>query len=152
MSWNTIQPSDVQAELLPAEVDQLNALEGATTLLDNILTKTINRVRGQIKAGGNQLDVAGTIPDQLESETIAIARWRWLISFPELEAIQTKARQKAHDDAEALLKEIASNKPERPRVELPAQVDTTAAPTNAVAIGRRGRHIHTHSFDKLGES
>ena len=152
MSWKIIQSSDVESELLPGELQQLNALEGATTLLDGILVKTINRVRGQIKAGGNQLDVAGTIPDQLESEVIAIARWRWLISFPELEAIQTKARKEAHDNAEALLKEIASNKPGRPRVELPAQPDSAAAPTNAVVIGRSGRHIHTHSFDKLGES
>jgi hypothetical protein len=152
MSWKIIQSSDVEAELLPAELQQLNALEGATTLLDNILIKTINRVRGQIKAGGNQLDIAGTIPDQLESEVIAIARWRWLISFPELESIQTPARQKAHDDAEAVLKEISSNRPERPRVELPAQPDTTAAPTNAVAVGRPGRKIDTCSFDKMGQT
>jgi hypothetical protein len=115
-----------------------------------ILDKTVRRTRSMIKAGGNMLDQsARTIPDQLAEEVIALARWKWLSAFPGLKVLKTDDRKQACLEAEKLLKEIASNQPGRPRVELPATADPTSAPTNAVAMVRRGRRVDTRSFDGL---
>ena len=151
--WNTIDTTDVLNELTPAEQAQLQNIQGGTGQLPAIIDKTVRRVRSLIKAGGNMLDEsATTIPDQLAEETIAIARWKWLGAFPGLKTLKTEERRQAHAEAQALLKEIASNKPERPRVELPMTPDGVAAPTNAVAVVRRGRAVRTRSFDRLTHS
>jgi hypothetical protein len=153
MSWSPLSTQDVLNEFTAAEQAVLQNIQPGTNELAAILDKTVKRVRSMIKAGGNMLDQSAlTIPDQLAEETIALARWTWLSSFPALKALKTPERQQAAKDARDYLKEIATNKPERPRVELPAVADATAAPTNAVAQVRRGRRIHTHSFDHLGET
>ena len=153
MSWNALSTQDVLNEFTAAEQAVLQNIQPGTNELDAILDKTVRRVRSMIKAGGNMLDQSAlTIPDQLAEETIAMARWTWLSSFPALKVLKTPEREKTSAEALIYLKDIATNKPDRPRVELPAVADTTPAPTNAVALVRRGRHIHTHSFDKLGES
>lgn len=150
MSWRTITTTDVEAELAPQEVSSINAIRGNATDLAGILSKVVRKVRSQIKAGGNQLDQTGdTIPDSLVEEVIAIARWKWL-NLPGLERFKTKERKDAADNAEATLKEISSNKPDRPRVELPEVPDTTPAPVSAVTTPRRGRHIRSGSFEKMG--
>ena len=55
------------------------------------------------------------------------ARWKWLASFPQLKSLQTPARKEAADKADDLLKLIASQKSDRPRVAGPDGV----APVNA---------------------
>ena len=151
--WSSLSTQDVLNEFTTAEQVQLQNIQGGTNQLAVILDKTVRRVRSLIKAGGNMLDQsASTIPDQLAEEVIVITRWQWLSAFPGLKALKTDERRQAYADAQELLKEIASNKPERPRVELPAAPDATSAPTNAVAVVRRGRRLHTRSFDRLGET
>ena len=153
MSWNTIATDDVLNEFTPAEQAQLQNIQGGTGQLPAIIDKTVRRVRGMIKAGGNMLDQsAATSPDQLAEETIALARWQWLSAFPGLKALKTDERKQASVDAQKILRAIASNQPHRPRVELPATVDMTSAPTNAVALVRPGRRVHTHTFDHLAET
>jgi len=153
MSWSILSTQDVLNEFTAAEQAQLQNIQGGTNELAAILDKTVKRVRSMIKAGGNMLDQSGiTIPDQLAEETIAMARWHWLTSFPALKSLKTPDREKANADALVYLKEIASNAAARPRVELPEAPDTTAAPTNAVQLVRQGRWVRTDSFNRMGET
>lgn len=151
MSWNTITAADVTNDLTPVEVATLQGLQESTANLDNILTNVVNAARGAIVAGGNQLDQPGTVPDQLRADVIAIARWKWLISLPDLgEGFQSKTRKDAHDDAQKRLDGVSMGKP---KIELPDNPLTSVkAPVNAVTQVRRGRRICTDSFDKLGST
>lgn len=136
MAWRLISTDDVLSEFTPIEQATLQNIQGTADTLSGILERVIARVRGAIKAGGNQLDTSAiSIPDQLVEETIAIARWRWLSSFPALKSLKTDDRKTAAADAEALLKEIASNTPNRPRVELPPVADATPAPSTMPSVG-----------------
>jgi hypothetical protein len=137
--WSEIKTADVLNEFTPAEKAMLENIQAGTGNLAGILAKVIGKVRGSIKAGGNQLDFTTnqTIPDQLADETIAIARWRWLSSFPSLKAFKTDERKKANDEALALLERISSQAADRPRVELPAITDTTPSPLIAPSFGTR---------------
>jgi hypothetical protein len=153
VSWNPLSTQDVLDEFTPAELAQLQNIQQGTNNLGAILAKTVRKVRSSIKAGGNPVDQSSqTIPDQLAEETVAMARWSWLCSLPALKVLKTPEREKADAAARATLKEIASNKPDRPKVELPPIADTTASPTNAIALVRRGRRLHTSSFDRLAET
>ena len=136
MSWNNqITADDVLEEFTPTEEAVLNNIQGTADNLTAIVGRVVRKIRGQIKAGGNQVDQTSqtSLPDQLVEEAIAIARWKWLNSFPALKALKTKERETAAKEAEDLLKEIASNNPNRPRVELPAQVDMTPSPSGGTS-------------------
>ena len=121
MSWNAIAASDVQNEILPDEVAMLNTIQGANTQLATILTKTVNKVRAQILVGGNQLDAAGTVPDQLWQEVIAMARWRWFTSLPNTDLCSDR-RKEQYEAATETMQDIAAGKDKSGRavkVELP---------------------------------
>src|SRR5579863_94327 len=120
MSWNTIATTDVLDELSPQETAAFNAIQGASTTQDNILTRVVNSARGSLKAGGNQLDVPGTIPDQLRNDVIDITLWRWLKKFPALKNLQTRERKDSYDDAMTRLQDVAVGKF---KIELPAAPD-----------------------------
>jgi len=142
--WNLIETDDVLTEFTPAEQAALQNIQGAATGLAAILAKVVSRMRSQIKAGGNQLDMTGpTIPDSLQEEAVAIARWRWLNSFPALVAFKTRERQDAYGAAQKTMAAISSDQPGRPRVELPAIADTSAAPVDAVQLAGRQRRSAT---------
>lgn len=135
--WSEITTDDVLNEFTPAEQAVLNSIQGGTGNLAKVLTKVIGKVRSSIKAGGNQVDQSSetSIPDQLADETISIARWRWLSSFPALKSFKTDERKKANDDALSLLERISSQSNDRPRVELPPTPDTTTAPSTMPSVG-----------------
>ncbi|HEY3761582.1 MAG TPA: hypothetical protein VGN23_07535 [Verrucomicrobiae bacterium] len=144
MAWNTISTSDVLNEFTAAEQAALQGIQGATTELAAVLARVVAKMRSQIKAGGNQLDMTGqTIPDGLQEEAVAVARWRWLNSFPAMAALKTKERREAYEQAAAMMKEVSSNEPNRPRTELPPIVDTTAAPVDGVQVARRQKRQTT---------
>jgi len=86
--WSSIASAEVLAQFTPAERAVLNNIQAinptATTTMDGILASAVATARGCIAAGGNPLDLAGTIPDQIRQDVISIARWRWLTSFPHL--------------------------------------------------------------------
>jgi len=129
MSWTTIASQDVLDELTPNEVATLQNIQGVTDALDTIVPRVLKQMRSMINAGGNQLDQTGvTIPDALVEDAIAIARWRWILSFPALKFLATDNRKDAWDRAEKRLAGIASQEPARERTELPAVVDTTPVP------------------------
>jgi len=140
MPWNTVTTDDVLSEFTPVEQATLEGIQGVSDSLDKIVTKVVAKVRGQIKAGGNQLDMTGqTVPDSLQEECIALARWRWLNSFPALTSLKTKERKEAYESAQSMLKEISSNEANRPRTELPEIVDTTPAPVGGTTVKAQKR-------------
>jgi hypothetical protein len=136
MPWNTISISDVMDEFSPQEQASFNTLQGQSTTQASILTKVVNSSRGHIKAGGNQLDAAGTVPDQLRNEIIDITIWRWLKKFPQLKALQTDQRRDAYNEAMKTLKEV-SKVDSGYKVEVPnaATADSsTPAPVNSIRV------------------
>ena len=153
MSWNTIAEADVLNEFTPVEQVTLAGLQ-ASDSLPGILTNVVNAARGNIVAGGNQLGPAGTIPDQLRSEVIAIARWKWLMAFPQIKSMQTEGRKNAAKEAQDLLNLVASNKADRPRVEIPdtGTAIATKSPVGAVGLVRPGQKLDTHGYGKIGST
>jgi hypothetical protein len=125
---------DVQNEILPDEVAMLEVIQGSDALLTTILNVWVNKLRSMIEVGGNNLDAPGTIPDQLRPEVIAIVRWKWFSALPKTD-LQSPAREKQYDEAMAVFKEIASNKPDRQRVEFPASITGGPAGQMQVASG-----------------
>ena len=136
MAWSTLNIADVLDEMSPQEQSAFNTIQGAQTTQGNILARVIGAARGHLKAGGNPLDAANTIPDQIRNEVIDLTLWRWLKKFPALKNLQTKERKEAFAAAMATLKEISEGKV---KVELPASPDGAAAPVNAIQVARRER-------------
>ncbi len=142
--WNTISTNDVLNEFTPAEQAALQGIQGAATELAAVLARVVAKMRSQIKAGGNPLDMTGaTIPDGLQEEAVALARWRWLNSFPALAAFKTRERKDASDAAQKTMLLISSNQPERPRVELPEAPDPTPSPVDATQVAGKQRRQAT---------
>jgi hypothetical protein len=107
MAWKTVTVEDVLGELTVQEQAALQGIEGAGDQLPLILARVVNAARGAIRAGAYRLGEEGTTPDQLDLEIIAVARWRWLTAFPQLQRLQTRDRRDAHDEALARLDLIA---------------------------------------------
>ena len=112
MPWNTIADTDVLNEFTPQEKAALNGIQGGTANLATVLAAVVLQLRGSIAAGGYTLDPASavSIPDQLRGDVIALARWRWLVSLPQLKNLQTDARKTAAADAEKKFNEVANQK------------------------------------------
>jgi hypothetical protein len=148
MSWKPLTDLQVLEEFTPAEKNVLQNIQSQEAL-PGILQRTIDAARGSISAGGNPLGQEGTIPDQVAMHVIAIARWRWLVSAPELKRLQTPERKALHDEGNAMLDKIANGKP---KTEIPTDPVTTASPINGIQIVRPGRYVETESFDNLGNT
>ena len=104
-------------------------IQGASNTLAGILDRTVRAARGAILAGGNTVSATdGTIPDQVRADVVAIARWKWLISFPAMRNMQTGERKQDASDAQARLDNIANGKP---KVEAPTDPQ---AQTNLVQM------------------
>ena len=149
MSWSAISSVDVLSEMNSSEADVIKNVQNSTTNLDTIVQRVVNATRASIRVGGGQIDQEGTIPDQLRGEVIAIARWRWLLSLPGVEQLQSKARKEAYEDA---IKRIDLAAEGKLKIELPVTPSNQAGPSLAVSMVRQGRRIHTGSFDKLGST
>lgn len=150
MPWLTIAAGEVISRLTPVELATLEGIAGLADQMPGILTNVVNATRGNLRGGGNQLDVAGTIPDQVREEVIALALWKFLISFPVLKSMQTPARQAASKQAQDLFSLMASQKQDRPRTELPANVDATNVPLIQPSIGPgKLRHFRRRNEDGI---
>ena len=107
-NWSTIISDDVLGEFTPVEAATLNGLQGVTDALPPIITRTINQIRKAYRDGGREVAFTdGTIPDSESGRAIAIARWKWLISFPKLKSMQTDERRKAWEEADNYFNAIA---------------------------------------------
>lgn len=148
MSWSSITSDEVLSEFTPTERTIIETISGSTTALDSILDRAVNSARGSMLAGGNRLSAAGTVPDQIRPEIIAIARWRWITSLPKSGmALATDARKDAHREAMDLLKEIARGDL---KVELPATAIDAATPDNAIEVASANdRRATTSKLDGL---
>lgn len=138
--WSTIAITDVTDELSPQELNAFNTIQGQSTTQSNILTRVVNEFRASIEAGGNQLDAAGTVPDQLRNQVIDVCLWRLLKKFPALKALQTDIRKDAYNEAMKTLKEI-SKKDSDYRVEPPSSATAVveASPVNSISLVKASR-------------
>lgn len=125
MAWSTLTIDDVA--LSAPEKAALDAIDASQRV--DIVDDEIASARGKIQAGGNLLGPDGTLPDMLFGEVISIIRWRWLITFPKLDRLQTKERQKEAEDAEEIFRQIM-------RREIKVEVPTTPAPLTPGPIGQ----------------
>jgi len=110
MSWITLTTNEILSEMAPLEVAALQGIQGSDNLLAALLDKAVAEARGAIRAGEYRVGPEGTIPSQIAADVVAIARWRWLISFPQLTRLQTKERKDAFTGARETLKDIARQK------------------------------------------
>jgi hypothetical protein len=132
MAWVILTTDDVLSEFTPNEAATLRNLQGSGSgpgyaNIDVITARTIDEVRGYIMAGDYAIDDANddTLPKGLFADAIAIARWRVLISAPQLRQLQTEERRKAYEDALKKLGLVADQKfnvepPEPPTSDLTA--------------------------------
>lgn len=106
MAWTAITENDLLDEFSAPERTAHDNVKNSDAL-GNILRRVINRFRGAILAGGGTLGDDGTLPDSLHGEAIALARWRYLLSLPNIgTAIQSEPRKEEAERAVALLKRI----------------------------------------------
>lgn len=111
MTWIAPNAADVLSELTPAEgLKYQNLLGGASPgeKITPILDRVVAEIRGYIISGSFAVDAdTSLIPPSLVSDAVAIARWRYLTSVPDLQAVQSDARKAAFDAAMAKLMMIA---------------------------------------------
>jgi hypothetical protein len=150
MSWQSITAADVLTEWNTKEPALVKNQQAATDNLPAILTRIVNACRGAVRAGGGQIGPDGTIPDQLREEVITIARWRLLLSLPEVnDSMLGKARKDDYTAAQQTLRDVAEGKL---KIEVPDTALPTPGPGNAVSIPRPGRPVNSSGFGKMGTS
>ena len=132
MPWNAIQASDIQVELLPQEVAMINTIQGSSGILATVLNTWVNKIRAMIEVGGNNLDVAGTVPDQLRPEIIAVVRWRWFSSMANNDLL-SKQREEEFKQAMEKLNAVEKGSP---KVEFPAAIP--GGPSGQMQVARVG--------------
>ena len=143
MSWRTLSTDEVVEEFNDRELQSLNAIKGREAL-GGILERVVARVRGAVYAGGTRLGEAGTIPDALASDAVAIARWRFLISVARNEGLQTKERKEAHDAAEERLRRVEAGDMAIEGPDEDATQDNQSAPAPSMTT-------RTLNFDKASQ-
>jgi hypothetical protein len=148
MPWNTLQVTDVTAEILPDEVTMLNSVQGSSGILSALLSTVLAELQAQILVGGNQIGPGGTIPDQIRGDAIAITRWRWFCSLPKTD-LQSEFRRQQYVEAMKRLERIREGKE---KVEIPSNPQNVIGPSFRVQTVRRGHQLRTHDFDSLGET
>lgn len=116
MSWIAPTADDVLGEFTPDELASITSLLGGepldnTTLLANILSRTVAEIRDYIRSGDYAVSTDPTlIPEGLINDAISISRWRFLVSVPAFRQLQTEERKKLYDDSVAKLGMIATAK------------------------------------------
>jgi hypothetical protein len=148
MPWNTLAVADIEGEILPDEMSLLNTIQGSNAILSALLGTVLAELQAQILVGGNQIGPAGTIPDQIRGDAIAIARWRWFCSLPKTD-LQSESRRQQYDEAKRRLEKIREGKE---KVEIPGSPQSVTGPSFRVETARRGHEVRTRDFDRLGET
>ncbi len=109
MAWLPLTVDELLQEFTPLEkstLDHLQSPQGGPSSLAPILARSVAKFRGAIRAGGQAPANGDTIPDDVRDEVIAHARWRFLIAFPSLKALQTQERKEAYEAAEKLIDKL----------------------------------------------
>ncbi len=110
--WTAPTAAMVAQEFTAKEIALITSHQG-TDFTAAILLRVTAEIAGAIIAGGyaSRAEVAAAptlLPPDLHEDAIAITRWRLLLACPQLENMQTKAREGAYNDAREKLKLIAS--------------------------------------------
>jgi hypothetical protein len=108
MPWKQLTVEDVLNSVAPQEAISMKSIGGEKAL--SFILMAANEARGAIGAGRYSLGPAGTTPDQLDRYIVAIARWEWLTSFPQLQKLQTKERQSLAQEARDVFQAIREAK------------------------------------------
>jgi len=113
------------------ERQSIAAIRGRDDLPD-ICEQVTGQIRQAYIFSNRELGADGTIPDGLKSRAIAIATWRFVSEgVPQNDALQTKARKDAFNEAVNYLNQIAAVK-----------IGRTSRPT----FGRRGVDVPLRQF------
>ena len=111
MAWKAPTAEDVLSEFTPSEVTSITNLMGGspfdpTGKVTVIVKRTVDEIRGYINSGAYAIDTSAddTLPPSLIADCISIARWRFLISAPQLKQLQTQER---YNDLMDSLKKLA---------------------------------------------
>jgi phage gp36-like protein len=116
MSWITLTPEAVKSQLSAVEIAALaNYLApGQSDPTPDLVARTASEVRGYVAAHyGTQVGVSGTIPEELESAAVSLARWRLLgrlATGKVAQVLMTDARRKDYEDAVQQLRDVAAGK------------------------------------------
>ena len=145
MSWITVTDQDA----MPGnsqERQSIAAVKGVDDLQDKVV-EAVETFRDAIRSSGQPLDADGTIPLSLKRYVIDWAIWQFVSQgVAKNPGIQDDARKDANDRAEKMLSRILDGK-----FKVTA-ADPTQTVSHGVTLIRRGRRMHTGSFDKLGET
>jgi hypothetical protein len=138
MSWITLTAADLEARLAGAELTALKTKglsAGQADPIPEILDQVTKEVRGHVAAcTHNQLGAGATIPEELKSAALDMARYRVIDRLP-VPSLMTEARRTANRDARRLLELVAGC---QFTIEQPATPSTasTAGPAAQVAASR----------------
>jgi len=127
MPWITFTEDHILEALSAAEIDAVRKLQLAPGQEDPV-TEAIKRTCGQIHGYVSTrypIGAAGTIPEQLLTSAISIARWRVIGRLP-VKLFATENRRLEYEDAVKELESIPTGKfklsiPEDPAEEQPGQ-------------------------------
>ena len=107
MSWRSITSTEAEEEFSPSEKAAIDvATQGE--MFASILGRVVDFIRAACLAGSGAVGEAGTIPDLLRMDAVAVARWRWLCSIPSLKALQSEDRKALHDDGVKRIEKVAT--------------------------------------------
>lgn len=113
MPWVPLTSAHITESLAAAELTALQTMQlaaGQTNPVPEAIERTTLEVRGYVAAyHGTAVGQAGTIPAELLSSAIAIARWRLIGRLP-VKSFATDSRRKEYEDAIAQLRDVAAGK------------------------------------------
>jgi len=107
MHWNTPTEADVLNRFTPQEQATLKNVQGAVDLIPSLLADQVAAAQGKILVGGYSVGPAGTLPDQIKPEVMALVRWELIGAFPALKVMATEIRKEAAEKASKLLDSIS---------------------------------------------
>jgi hypothetical protein len=142
--WETLTATEVLSQFNDSETTAYDTAKGDPGLvsLGDIIAKVLDQIADAYSTAGRLFDTAaqaipatGTIPAGDKNRAIAIVRWKYLLAIPTGKSLAESRADEARK-AEDYFLQVAQRK----------------FRLGGVAIARPGRRVHTHSFDKLGET
>ena len=132
MSWISLTTEDLKNYLSGAEYDGLTTAALATgqdadEVAESVIADTIQIVRGYVAGcAQNTLGSGATIPQELKTPALVIARSSIFGRLPGMQALNDDTRQQAVRDAMALLRDVAACR---------FKLEQPATPTTQVVSG-----------------
>ena len=143
--WIPLALQDVLNQFNDSETQAYDTAKGdaQSASLPDIIGKVMDQVTQAYSDAGRLIDsttgmvpATGTIPAGELNRAIAVVRWKYLLAIPTGKSL---AENRADDAKAAETYWLAIAKRE---IKAPG----------AVAVARPGRHIHTRSFDAMGQT